>query len=210
MRAPRPARIQRLLAALLLVLLAGPATSDLYEWTDENGRTHYSNEPRPGADPVGLKPLELEPADSPEATETDAIRRERLKRQRLERWVDSEKASPEEGSEDGWIGPDGTSAPEQAPPIEGARHARDEECRRLTGMTCDQLEAWKKSQKEDCRAGDSRKDCAAEDDGAAKRPAAKAPSRDRFADDAERLREKQLRQDEEAARRHRDSVLHRK
>lgn len=36
-------------ATLLLCLLAGPALSDLYKWTDENGKTHYSDQPPSGA-----------------------------------------------------------------------------------------------------------------------------------------------------------------
>jgi len=35
-------------ATLLVCLLAGPALADMYKWTDENGKTHYSDQPPPG------------------------------------------------------------------------------------------------------------------------------------------------------------------
>lgn len=211
MRRTRSRRIQLTMALGLLALFAMPAQGELYEWTDEHGRTHYSNEPRPGADAVGLKPLELEPADSPNETPTDAARRERLKRQDLERWVDSEQAKPEAGKGREWIGPDGTADLRHAPAVEDAAIEHDKECQRRTGMSCAQLEAWKKSQRDDCGAHASGDDCS-KSHGEEKEPAAaaKAPGADRFSDYEDRQRAKQAEKDRRAAERHRDSVLHRR
>jgi hypothetical protein len=35
-------------ATLIFCLLAGPALAEMYKWTDENGKTHYSDQPPPG------------------------------------------------------------------------------------------------------------------------------------------------------------------
>jgi hypothetical protein len=87
----RPVR-SVLLAALAALLLALPvaARAGLYEWTDEDGRTHYSNEPRPGARPVGVKPIALADEGAEDDSQTDALRRDRLNRQRADRRMDTD------------------------------------------------------------------------------------------------------------------------
>ena len=83
--------------ASLLFARTTPATADLYEWTDADGRTHYSNSPRPGAKPVGLAPIALEEEGSPADTAGDQARRERRRRQRAERLIDSDEHAPARG-----------------------------------------------------------------------------------------------------------------
>ena len=83
--------------ASLLATFTTPATADLYEWTDADGRTHYSNSPRPGAKPVGLAPVALEEEGSPADTAGDQARRERRRRQRAERLIDSDEHAPARG-----------------------------------------------------------------------------------------------------------------
>src|SRR4051795_10747432 len=34
---------------VVLCLLAAPVSADMYKWTDENGKTHYSDQPPPNA-----------------------------------------------------------------------------------------------------------------------------------------------------------------
>ncbi len=52
-------------ATLLLCLLAGPALAEMYKWADENGKTHYSDQPPPGATKTetikGPKPTQSTP-----------------------------------------------------------------------------------------------------------------------------------------------------
>jgi hypothetical protein len=85
------------LLASFLAAFTTPATADLYEWTDADGRTHYSNSPRPGAKPVGLAPISLEEEGSPEDTASDEARRERRRRQRAERLIDNDEHAPAHG-----------------------------------------------------------------------------------------------------------------
>lgn len=42
-------------------LLAGPATAQIYSWTDAEGNRVYSDQPRAGADTVELKPTNVVP-----------------------------------------------------------------------------------------------------------------------------------------------------
>lgn len=53
----------RLLLSLfcLLTLLAGPATAQIYSWTDAEGKRVYSDQPHPGASTVELKPTNVVP-----------------------------------------------------------------------------------------------------------------------------------------------------
>lgn len=45
----------------LLAMLAGPATAQIYSWTDAEGNRVYSDQPRPGATAVELKPTNVVP-----------------------------------------------------------------------------------------------------------------------------------------------------
>jgi hypothetical protein len=68
------ATIKAILGALLLflILLAHPATADLYQWTDENGVRHFSNVPPPDGVEKSILAEEI-----PYDPETDDIRRTR-------------------------------------------------------------------------------------------------------------------------------------
>jgi len=95
-------------AVLLLLALALPATAELYEWTDDEGRVHYSNQPRPGSEKVELAPLALDPVAAEDETPTDATRRDRLKRQRADRQLDSQDELPTQAPNPVWTEPEGS------------------------------------------------------------------------------------------------------
>ena len=70
--------------ALLLMVCAGAAASEMWRWVDERGVVHYSDRPQPGAERVDIKPAQsyqappvtLRPAtrDEQPATQQDAQR----------------------------------------------------------------------------------------------------------------------------------------
>lgn len=48
--------------ALLLMVCAGAAASEMWRWVDERGVVHYSDRPQPGAERVDIKPAQSYPA----------------------------------------------------------------------------------------------------------------------------------------------------
>ena len=135
----------------LLLLLAPPATAELYEWTDDEGRVHYSNQPRPGSEKVGLAPLALDPVAAEDETPTDATRRDRLKRQHADRHLDSQDELPTQGLDPVWTEPDDAVEPRPAAPAPDAEAIRERECQRRHGMSCLRYQAWNQTREVACR-----------------------------------------------------------
>lgn len=101
-------RIATHLAALALAFAATAAAADIYQWTDEQGRVHYGDQPAPGA-PAAARP-ELRAAEPSEADRQEAIEREERLRARLQRPADE-------------------SGPAEAPPRQATRPAEpDNSC----------------------------------------------------------------------------------
>lgn len=149
------------IALLSFSLLAAPVGAELYEWTDDDGRVHYSNEPRPGSDPVGLAPIALPPegAEQDDDSPTDTKRRERLKRQRAERWVDSQDELPATMPDSALEEEQETTGP--AAPAEDDHGLRARECQARHGMSCLQFEAWLQMHGHDCEEGLAGSECRA-------------------------------------------------
>lgn len=51
-------------ACLLALLLATPAAAEVYKWVDEQGVTHYSQQPPPGAEAQVIDPNIARPSDA--------------------------------------------------------------------------------------------------------------------------------------------------
>ena len=74
---------------LLLLLLAPVASAQVYKWTDDKGRVHYSETPPAGTKPGEVKPPAAQPQQRPaqdlRSQETDFRRRQVEQRQIEER-----------------------------------------------------------------------------------------------------------------------------
>ena len=137
-------------ALLLLLVWLQPAHAELYEWTDDQGRVHYSNEPRPGSEKVGLAPLALEPAGGANETPSDAARRDRLGRQRADRRLDSHGELPTQVPDPVWNEPQDPTEARPAAPAPDAEVMRERECQRLHGMSCLRYQAWRQTREVAC------------------------------------------------------------
>jgi hypothetical protein len=78
-----------LIVAALLALPA-PALAAIYKWTDETGRTHYSNRPPDGAQPAKDVKVVVEDEPAPPAAPVDPALLERIAM--LERQVAAQQA----------------------------------------------------------------------------------------------------------------------
>lgn len=162
-------------AVFLLLALAQPANAELYEWTDDEGRVHYSNEPRPGSDKVGLAPLALDPVGGEDETPTDATRRDRLKRQHADRQLDSQDELPTQAPNPVWSEPEGSGDARPAAPAPDAEAIRERECQRLHGMSCLRYQAWRQTREVACRERASGEGCPPNKDAEQDSPSARGP-----------------------------------
>jgi hypothetical protein len=161
MRPPHSHPFVACVAAALLLLFAHTGEAELFEWTDDDGRVHYTNEPRPGSEPVGLAPIALEAEEEAGSGESasDAARRDRLKRQRAERWTDSQEQFP---TPNPVVTPTDLNAPNAMRPAAPALQGGDDferSCQAEHGMSCLQFEAWLRSGGFDCETGPSGAQC---------------------------------------------------
>lgn len=163
MRAAHSRPVAACVAIALLVLFARAGDAGLFEWTDDDGRVHYTNEPRPGAQPVALAPIALEAEDEAETEESasDRARRDRLKRQRAERWTDSQEQFPMPTQTPAST-PTESDSPNTmrsaAPALQGTDEF-ERGCQMEHGMSCLQFEAWLRSGGFDCEAGPTGAQC---------------------------------------------------
>ncbi len=160
-------------AALLLLMLVQPGYAELYEWTDDEGRVHYSNEPRPGSEKVGLAPLALEPVGGEDEAPTDAARRDRHKRQRADRQLDSQDELPTQGPDPVWTEPQDSIEARPAAPAPDAELVRERECQRVHGMSCLRYQAWRQTREIACRERAGGEGCPQQEDAKQDSPSAR-------------------------------------
>jgi putative protein kinase ArgK-like GTPase of G3E family len=84
--------MMRILCSLLLMLLAATSTAELYRWTDENGKQHFSDQPPPGSEAEVID-QKLPPAPGRDG-QVDAIE-ERLKAMRDKRLAEERERKQE-------------------------------------------------------------------------------------------------------------------
>lgn len=151
LRCATPGRVVAALAVSLLLIAAERSAAGLYVWTDDEGRVHYSNEPRPGSAAVGAKPLALEAEEGPREEETDRVRRARLEVLRAERWVDRQAEFP--SADPGAFAPDADSIVGVQPAAPGPDRRSDAEraCQHRHGMSCLQYDVWMQGPGKECR-----------------------------------------------------------
>jgi hypothetical protein len=209
----RSDHVAMLMAFSLIVLCASPSRADLYEWTDADGRVHYTNEPRSGSSRVGLAPVALESEQQESEVASDAKRRERLKRQRAEDWVARQDGEKARGLDGAWVDPDGHKADRPAalaPPDESPRAVREGVCQESHGMSCRQFKAWKRAFENDCNWGPAGAGCrpTTENDGDKQKGARNVEEGERSERDKSRMAVERDRAKRDAAARHRDALHH--
>jgi hypothetical protein len=88
----RSKRMKYSAGALLFVLVvAGAQAAEVYKWTDEKGRVHFSDRPVPSAKKIEIKPPANTPPDEP--SEADAARIARECEARREQLLTYQKAA---------------------------------------------------------------------------------------------------------------------
>ncbi len=153
--------------ALGLIAFAPSASSELYRWTDEQGRVRYSNEPRAGSRQVEVESrIQVQrPETRPGEEPVDPVERARRQRREVQRWVDRQP-SRRPGRDAGprriqRVIPSGDGTVRVLPqrPSETA----EARCLRDYGKPCSELERWRDDAIEDCRRRNLSRDCKSEE-----------------------------------------------
>jgi hypothetical protein len=147
------------LALVCIALFTAPVAAELFEWTDEDARVHYTNEPRPGVNPVGLAPIALPKEDDGHEAPSYAARRARLNRQRAKQWVDRQDEFTSHEPQPGWDEPEAIENPRPAALDRTARDSVETKCQERHGMTCLQFAAWLQINGYDCHTGEAEREC---------------------------------------------------
>ena len=162
-----------LVSALATCLFAPVALAEFYTWTDDAGRTHYSDQPRNGAERMEVDarrvqvPVGQDARDARDGEPSEAVKRAREKRREVQRWADRQPAKRSEPVRR--LGPVQQMLPSPngggySPINRGSIDAaRESDCQRTYGKSCADLEAWKKQATADCERRNVSQDCSSAD-----------------------------------------------
>lgn len=157
---------------LAWLLLVSPVAADIYQWTDADGRVHFSDRPQPGAESVELEANVIQvptPRGEADAEPSEAVLRARAKRREIQRWVDRQPSRPARPAARPSASPMPRGRPQPVIPTLGGGYTvptraadadrREADCRRVYAKSCDELKRWKATARSDCERRNLSRDC---------------------------------------------------